>query len=176
MQHDVCWPVIINSPHPRGLGSILRNISTENRSEGLPGAQAGKELAVLCESTFSLFVRLVISNSGSQYIINQSSWRKLFLDYTQVEQLHEGFQQLPRKKFKDIKACDNSGKLLQSPCWKIVLNMNGWKKCLFLLPTEDNTIYTREFKSHNSLKEARAPTLKSSFIPFLVKKKKSPNN
>lgn len=172
MQHDVCWPVIINSPHPRGLGSILRNISTENRSEGLPGAQAGKELAVLCESTFSLFVRLVISNSGSQYIINQSSWRKLFLDYTQVEQLHEGFQQLPRKKFKDIKACDNSGKLLQSPCWKIVLNMNGWKKCLFLLPTEDNTIYTREFKSHNSLKEARAPTLKSSFIPFLVKKKK----
>lgn len=174
MQHDVCWPVIINSPHPRGLGSILRNISTENRSEGLPGAQAGKELAVLCESTFSLFVRLVISNSGSQYIINQSSWRKLFLDYTQVEQLHEGFQQLPRKKFKDIKACDNSGKLLQSPCWKIVLNMNGWKKCLFLLPTEDNTIYTREFKSHNSLKEARAPTLKSSFIPFLVKKKKKP--
>lgn len=145
MQHDICWPVIINSPNPRGLGSNLRNISTENRSEGLPGAQARREPAVLCESTFSLFARLVISNSGSQYIINQSSWRKLFLDYAQVEQLHEGFQQLPRKKFKDIKACDNAGKLLQSPWWKIMLNMNCWKKCLFLLHTEENTIYTSEF-------------------------------
>jgi len=61
-----------------------------------------------------------------------------------VEQLHEGFQQLP-KKFKDIKARDNPGKLLQSPQWKIMLNMNCWKKCLFLLHTEDNTIYTSEF-------------------------------
>lgn len=145
MQHDICWPVIINSPNPRGLGSNLRNISTENRSEELPGAQARREPAVLCESTFSLFARLVISNSGSQYIINQSSWRKLFLDYAQVEQLHEGFQQLPRKKFKDIKACDNAGKLLQSPWWKIMLNMNCWKKCVFLLHTKENTIYISEF-------------------------------
>lgn len=157
MQHDICWPVIINSSNPRGLESILRNISTENRSEGLPGAQAGRELAVLCESTFSLFAPLVISNSGSQYIINQSSWRKLFLDYAQVEQLHEGFQQLPRKKFKDIKACDNSGKLLQSPWWKIVLNMNSWKKCLFLLPTEDNTIYTSEFNHTIPSKKPELP-------------------
>lgn len=123
----------------------MRNISTENRSEELPGAQARREPAVLCESTFSLFARLVISNSGSQYIINQSSWRKLFLDYAQVEQLHEGFQQLPRKKFKDIKACDNAGKLLQSPWWKIMLNMNCWKKCVFLLHTKENTIYISEF-------------------------------
>lgn len=114
MQHDICWPVIINSLNSRNLGSSLRNISTENRSEGLPGAQACREPDVQCESAFSLFAQLVISNSGSQYIINQSSWRKLFLDCAQVEQLHEGFQQLPRKNFKDIKACDNSGKLLQS--------------------------------------------------------------
>lgn len=115
MQHDICWPVTINSQNPRGLESNLKNVSIENRSGGLPGAQTQRTLAVLYVSTFSLFARLVISNSGSRYIINQSSWRKLLLDYAQVEQLHEGFQQLPRKKFKDIKACDNSGKLLQSP-------------------------------------------------------------
>lgn len=114
MQYDICWPVIIDSQNPRGLESNLGNISTENRSGRLPGAQTWRAPAVLYASTFSLFARLVISNSGSRYIINQSSWRKLFLDYAQVEQLHEGFQQLPRKKFKDIKACDNSGKLLQS--------------------------------------------------------------
>lgn len=100
-----------------------------NGSRGLPEKQTPRELAVLHAFTVSLFALLVISNSGSWYIINQSSWRKLFLDYAQMEWLHSGFWQLPRKKFKDIKACDNSGKRLKSLSWNIILNLNCQKKC-----------------------------------------------